>query len=155
MATHRDRKETKRERSIRIATKVLKQRTLLLAAALGIVAFVALACRLYYLQIIRHDELQEKAVAQQTRSSTVAASRGTIYDANGEPLAISATAETIFISPHEITEYECDKDLIAETLSEILGVDEEDIRRKEDKVESYYQVIRQKVEQEQADEVRE
>ena len=137
-----------------MATKILKSRTLVLAAVLGIVAFAALACRLYYLQIIRHDELQEKAVAQQTRSSTITASRGTIYDATGETLAVSATAETIFISPHEITETEGDKDLIAETLAEILHVDAEDIRAKEDKEESYYQVVKQKAEQEEADQVR-
>ena len=112
MPNQKDRRETSAKR----ATKVLKSRTLVLAAVLGVATFAALLCRLYYLQIVRHEELQEKAVAQQTRSSTISASRGTIYDANGETLAISATAETIFISPHEITENECDKDLIAQTL---------------------------------------
>ena len=121
MPNHRNRKET----SAKMATKVLKSRTIVLAAVLGVAAFAALLCRLYYLQIICHDELQEKAVAQQTRSSVITASRGTIYDANGETLAVSASAETIFISPHEITENKCDKDLIAKTLAEILNVDEE------------------------------
>ena len=63
MSNHRNRTEN----AAKMATKILKSRTLVLAAVLGIVAFAALACRLYYLQIIRHDELQEKAVAQQTR----------------------------------------------------------------------------------------
>ena len=151
MPNQKDRRETSAKR----ATKVLKSRTLVLAAVLGVATFAALLCRLYYLQIVRHEELQEKAVAQQTRSSTISASRGTIYDANGETLAISATAETIFISPHEITENECDKDLIAQTLGEILNVDAENIRKKEDKVESYYQVVKQKAEQDEADQVRE
>ena len=151
MSNHRDRKEN----AAKMATKILKSRTLVLAVVLGIATFAALACRLYYLQIIRHDDLQEKAVAQQTRSSTITASRGTIYDATGETLAVSATAETIFISPHEITETEGDKDLIAETLAEILHVDAEEIREKEDKEESYYQVVKQKAEQEEADQVRE
>ena len=137
-----------------MATKVLKSRTIVLAAVLGVAAFAALLCRLYYLQIICHDELQEKAVAQQTRSSVITASRGTIYDANGETLAVSASAETIFISPHEITENECDKDLIAKTLAEILNVDEEKLRQKEDKVASYYQVVKQRAEQEDADKIR-
>lgn len=147
--------QSRRENSAKRATKVLKSRTLVLAAVLGIAAFAALLCRLYYLQIVRHEELQEKAVAQQTRSSTITASRGTIYDANGEILAISASAETIFISPHEITENECDKDLIADKLSEILNVDRDSIRQKEEKVESYYQVVKQRAEQEDADQVRE
>ena len=148
-------RQTRKETSAKRATKVLRSRTLLLAAVLGIAAFAALFCRLYYLQIIRHEELQEKAVAQQTRSSTITASRGTIYDASGEILAISASAETIFISPHEIAEYECDKDLIADTLAEILGVDRDSVRKKEEKEESYYQVIKLRAEQEEADRVRE
>ena len=118
----------RKETSAKRATKVLKSRTLVLAVVLGIVTFVALFCRLYYLQIIQHEELQQKAVAQQTRSSTITANRGTIYDSNGEILAISATAETIFISPHEIAEYEQDKELIADRLSQILNVDREMIR---------------------------
>ena len=148
-------RQTKRDNSAKRAAKVLKSRTLVLAAVLGIATFAALFCRLYYLQIIRHEELQEKAVAQQTRSSTITASRGTIYDASGEILAISASAETIFISPHEITEYECDKDLIADRLSEILGVDRDSIRKKEEKVESYYQIVKKRAEQEDANKVRE
>ena len=150
MQNHRKRNET----SAKQATKTLRQRTLVLAVVLGIVTFAVLLGRLYYLQIIRHDELQEKAVAQQTRASTITASRGTIYDANGEILAISASAETIFISPHEINENECDKDLIAAKLAEILNVDEASIRKKEEKTESYYQVIKQRAEQEDADKVR-
>ncbi len=144
----------KKENSAKMATKVLKTRTLLLSVVLGIVTFVVLLCRLYYLQIIQHEALQEKAVAQQTRSSTITASRGTIYDATGETLAVSATAETIFISPHEITENECDKDLIATKLGEILNVDAEKIRKKEEKVESYYQEVKKKAEQDEADAVR-
>ena len=144
----------KKENSAKLATKVLKTRTLVLGAVLGLATFAVLLCRLYYLQIIQHEELQEKAVAQQTRSSTITASRGTIYDATGETLAVSATAETIFISPHEITENECDKDLIAEKLGEILNVDPEKIRKKEEKVESYYQEVKKKAEQEEADAVR-
>ena len=120
----------KKENSAKLATKVLKTRTLVLGAVWGLprLPFCCAGC---YLQIIQHEELQEKAVAQQTRSSTITASRGTIYDATGETLAVSATAETIFISPHEITENECDKDLIAEKLGEILNVDPEKIRKKE------------------------
>ena len=51
MPNQRDRRETSAKR----ATKVLKSRTLVLAAVLGIATFAALLCRLYYLQIIRHE----------------------------------------------------------------------------------------------------
>ena len=150
MSTNKDRTN----HAAKVASATLKRRTLYLAGLLGILGFSILLGRLYFLQIVKHDELQEKAVAQQTRASSINASRGTIFDANGEPLAISATAETIFISPHEIAENECDKDLIAAKLGEILGVDAASIRKKEDKEESYYQVIKQKAEQKEADAVR-
>ena len=66
---------------------------------------MALFWKLYDLQIRQHEDLQEQAVSQQTRSTVITASRGTIYDRNLTPLALSATAETVFISPKEIEEY--------------------------------------------------
>ena len=92
----------------RKANRVIRSRTLLLMGIFGIVTFTMLFVRLYTLQIGRHEELQQLAVKQQTRSTVVTASRGTIYDKNGNVLAISATAETVFVSPAEIAESEQD-----------------------------------------------
>ena len=89
----------------RRANQVIRRRTVLMMALLGVFTFVLLFWKLYDIQIRQHDELQEKAVAQQTRSTVVTASRGTIYDRNGLPLAISATAETVCVSPKDIVEY--------------------------------------------------
>lgn len=69
---------------------------------MGVVMFVLLFFRLFDLQITRHEELQGKAVNQQTRRTVVTANRGTIYDAGGNILAISSSAETIILSPLEI-----------------------------------------------------
>ena len=79
--------------------KTILGRTLVLALVCGIVAFSVLAARLYGLMIRDHAFYEEKAVRQQTRSTAVSASRGTIYDANGNIMAMSATAYTVFISP--------------------------------------------------------
>ena len=89
----------------RRANQVVRGRTVLMMVLLGIVTFLLLFWKLYDLQIRQHDTLQEKAVAQQTRSTVVTASRGTIYDRNGLPMAISATAEKVFVSPYEIKTY--------------------------------------------------
>lgn len=70
----------------RRANQVVRSRTVLMMAILGIATFVVLFWKLYDLQVRQHDDLQEKAVAQQTRSTVVTASRGTIYDCNGLPL---------------------------------------------------------------------
>ena len=89
----------------RRANQIIRSRTVLVMALLGVMTFVVLFFKLYDLQISQHDDLQAKAVDQQTRSAVVSASRGTIYDRNQHVLAISATAETVNISPKEIQEY--------------------------------------------------
>ena len=71
--------------------KIILGRTLFLAVVCGIVAFIVLGVKLYTIMIRDHDYYEELAVRQQTRSVTVSASRGTIYDANGHTLATRST----------------------------------------------------------------
>ena len=134
--------------------KKMLRRTLWLMLVCGIAAFLVLAARLFVLQILQHDELETAAVEQQTRESTVQANRGTIYDRNGNVLAMSASVDNVFISPNEIAEKEQDIELIARGLSVILDVDYEDIIEKSKDTESYYKTIKLKVEEEVANEVR-
>ena len=89
---------------VRRANQVIRGRTVWLMAIFGVATFLLLFWKLFDLQILRHEELESKAVSQQTRSSVVNADRGTIYDASGNILAISSTAETIFLSPKEIND---------------------------------------------------
>ena len=79
----------------RRANQVVRSRTVLMMAILGIATFVVLFWKLYDIQIRQHSVLQEKAIEQQTRSAVVNASRGTVYDRNLNTLAISATAEDV------------------------------------------------------------
>ena len=95
------RPKQRKSEAARRANQVIRNRTMLVMVLLGVIAFVVLFVRLFYLQINQHDEMQELAVNQQTRSAVISASRGTIYDRNGNTLAVSATAETIIISPKE------------------------------------------------------
>ena len=148
-----DRKRRKSD-AARKANQVIRSRTLLMMLLFGITTFVLLFIKLYDLQIIRHEDLQEKAVAQQTRSTVVTASRGTIYDRNGNPLAISATAETVFVSPAEIAESKEDTSQIAQGLSRILGVDADTILKKMQKTSSQYEVVKLRADQKLADQVR-
>ena len=55
----------------RRANQVIRIRTMLIMVLLGICTFLVLFGRLYILQILRHDELQAKAVDQQTRNSVI------------------------------------------------------------------------------------
>ena len=98
-------KSPRKSEAARRANQVIRSRTLLMMVLLGIVTFLLLFWKLYDLQINQHEKLQADAVKQQTSSSVVTASRGTIYDRSGSTLAISATAETVCVSPKDIVEY--------------------------------------------------
>lgn len=164
----------------RRANQVIRSRTVLVMAILGVITFVVLFWKLYDLQINQHEAMQTRAVNQQTRSAVVTASRGTIYDRNGNTLAVSATAETINISPKEIAEFVesqekaieeaatkaaekgesytapeiRDQAYIARGLSRILEKDQADIEKAMEDLGSMYYNVRKKVEQEVANEVR-
>ena len=140
--------------SARRANRIIQHRTLVLLALLGIGTFLLLFAQLYKLQIKQHDELKTLAVRQQTLRTTVEASRGTIYDKNGDILALSSTAENVCVSPLDVAKNEQDQDLIANGLGEILGVDPSGILDDMKDTASQYKVIKKKVEQETADKVR-
>ena len=145
----------RRPESARRANRIIQSRTLQLLGVFGVVTFVMLFTKLYHWQITEHEELQSIAVRQQTLRTTVDASRGTIYDRNGTILAMSASAETIFLSPKEILENEQDQELIANGLAEILDMDAEDILKKMEKTNSQYEELKKKADDELADRVRE
>ena len=134
--------------------RLMRRRTLELLILCGIVAFIVLIVQLGRIMIGEHDRYESAAVENQVRSTTVTATRGTIYDSNGVILAQSATVETIYISPHELIEYQEDKEAITTMLSDLLDVDYDWVLKKWDDVDSWYSTIRIKVEKELADKVR-
>ena len=69
---------------------------------LVVFCFVLMMGRLFYIQIIDGENLQNRALSQWTRSFTVTAKRGQIVDANGKVLAQSASAVTITASPGDV-----------------------------------------------------
>ena len=110
--------------------RIMMRRALFLMIVCGLVAFAALAVRLFFIQIVEHESYETAAVEQQLRQTTVPARRGTIYDRNLNVLAMSATVNNIYISPAEIEMCDEDPQPIASGLAEILGLDEEDIFEK-------------------------
>lgn len=164
----------------RRANQVIRGRTMLIMLLLGVATFTVLFWKLYDLQINRHDELKAEAVSQQTDSMVISASRGTVYDKNGEIMAISYSTETIYIDPRAIESFVesqetaieeaakkaaeegetytapevLDQAYIARGLSRILEVDEETILGYMEKTYSQYEVVKKKVDQDVADEVR-
>ncbi|MDR1132213.1 MAG: PASTA domain-containing protein [Oscillospiraceae bacterium] len=133
---------------------MMLRRALFLLIVCGIVAFLVLGLRLFKLQVLDHGFYETAAIENQIRKTTVTAARGTIYDTNMKILAMSASVDNIYISPAEIKLYEEDATLIAQGLSEILGVDYETILARAADTESWYQTIARKVEPEVSDQVR-
>ena len=97
--TERRPNPNRKDENIRRANRVIQTRSFVLMLVMGVGMFVLLFFQLFDLQIVRHEELQSKAVNQQTRRTVVTASRGTIYDRSGNIMAISASAETVILSP--------------------------------------------------------
>ena len=135
--------------------RTMLRRTLFLMAVCGILAFSVLAVRLYVLQIRDHEKYEELAISQQLRETGDSAARGTIYDRNMNVLAMSANVENVYLSPAEIEMYGEDPELIAKGLSDILGLDYEDVLKKTKNTGSWYVTVAKKLEKEEADKVRE
>ena len=135
-------------------SRQMLRRTLFLMAVFGIGAFLLLLARLYKLQIIDHEKYESMAIEQQLRSVPSSAMRGTIYDTNRNTLAVSASVDNVYLSPQEIEMYGEDRDLIARGLSEILGMDYDEIYEKSGQKGSWYVTVARKLEKEKADEIR-
>ncbi len=147
-------RKSRSEKAPSSPNRTMLRRTLFLMAVCGILAFAVLIGRLYILQVRDHDKYEELAISQQLRETGSSAERGTIYDCNMNILAMSANVDNIYLSPAEIEMYGEDRELIASELSEILGLEREDILKKTENTGSWYVTVARKVEKETADKVR-
>lgn len=77
--------------------------------------------RIAFLQIIDGAHLKTLATSQQTLTETISAKRGSIYDVNGQTLAMSYETDKIYIDPTSIKSE--NKETVARGVSEILGLD--------------------------------
>src|SRR5579863_3523075 len=91
---------------------------------------VAIAARLFWLQIIRHNDYVERADKQQQRTFEVAPRRGILYDRNMHELAMTVQVESIYAVPSEIDNQ---KDA-ARVLAAIVHKDPEDRLSREDQI---------------------
>jgi len=152
------------------ANRTILGRTFFLMILCGVVLFIPLIATLYNLMIVEHDKYEEMAIQNQTRSTTLTAARGAIYDRNMNVMASSATVETIFLDPNAIAraaknaeerrlagkEYNpnANVDFIARGLAELLDVEPEFVREQAADTQYYYKVIKRKVPEETAQHVR-
>ncbi len=173
-------KARRKPNSARLAKLVIQRRTLALLLVFGVAAFLALFAKAYDLTITQHNQLQDGASSQQMRSTVISASRGSILDRNGVTLAVSASADNVFLDPRAIDKYagELDKkraqmmvdglkegeklpmsgqeykDLLAVHLAEILDITEEKVRSEMAKTQYAYAVLKKRVEKDISDQIR-
>ena len=100
----------------------LKRARFLLICTLFLVWAVAIAGRLFWLQIVRHQDFVERAAKQQQRTFEVAPRRGVLYDRNLRELAMTILVPSIYADPTQIA----DKQATAHTLASLVHTDPED-----------------------------
>ncbi|HEV7489172.1 MAG TPA: penicillin-binding protein 2 [Rhodanobacteraceae bacterium] len=86
----------------------------------------ALVVRAVDLQVVRKDFYQEQGDQRFLRDIPIPVSRGTIFDRNGEPLAVSTPVESIWANPTDVLG---NADRLPE-LAKALGLDEDDLKQK-------------------------
>src|SRR5690349_16136477 len=89
-------------------------------------AFALLAGRSVYLQAVRTDFLQEKGEARYARVLEIPATRGTIFDRNGEALAVSTPVKSVWAIPADARLTEAQR----RKLAVLLGVEQAELKRK-------------------------
>ena len=113
-------------------------RRLLIVSALALLWMTAVFGRLSYLQLFRHSEYLARAQRQQQRTIEITPKRGTIYDRNMRPLAMSISVDSAFAVPAEIA----DENLAARLLSGVVNVPQEALEARFESSKSFVWISR-------------
>lgn len=150
---YKRRKRARKKQSV--SETYIRKGILYLMALLGVAAFAVVGAQLVKLMLIDHAYFEAKAINNQTRSTSITATRGTIYDRNMDVLAASASVENIFLDPLELSQNKVDIDLLARNLSSILGVSEDFVRKQATDTNMRYKMLKRRQEKDVCDKVRE
>ena len=144
-------KNNSKKRAEKGPAQRLRQRTAILILLILVLGFGAAVLRLTYLTTVQSSELQESAVDLQLADTTVSAKRGTIYDANGNVLAESASVWQGVMSP---VNFKNDKQrqAAAKGLSEIFDLEYNDVLD-DTKQQSHYVVVKRRIESDEREKV--
>nr|WP_294039222.1 penicillin-binding transpeptidase domain-containing protein [uncultured Ruminococcus sp.] len=144
-------KNNSKKRAEKGPAQRLRQRTAILILLILVLGFGAAVLRLTYLTTVQSSELQESAVDLQLADTTVSAKRGTIYDANGNVLAESASVWQVVMSP---VNFKNDKQrqAAAKGLSEIFDLEYNDVLD-DTKQQSHYVVVKRRIESDEREKV--
>jgi len=107
------------------SSKAIRSR-LVLAGAVFLMMFLAVGLRAFQLQIIQGEKLKRLGERQRLQEWTVLPKRGSILDRNGEPLAISLEAQSVYVRPRRLK----DPERAAAQLAKALGMRQKQLRRR-------------------------
>ena len=130
------------------------RRILLVSAVLGVLAFVPVAVRLYILMVKDYDYYSSLALRNQTRTTTVSAGRGDIFDRNMNLLATSVSVENVYLDPHELKQSKADIQAVSQVLGDILEEDPAWIARQAADIKKRYKQVGKCVDEETAGKIR-
>ena len=157
------------------SNRSLFRRTIFLMVTLGIGMFLPLIAQLYKLQIVEQEDWEKRAANQQTKTVSVAANRGTIYDREGRAMAMSATVYKLILSPmgvygsiskddytkdgkldetaYEKALYDLRKTIV-DGIVGLFGYDEDLLWKRIERIGSGYEVLYSELEEEDAEKAR-
>jgi len=111
---------------------------------------LALCAQLFNLQVVRAQELQQRAQRQWTSEAVIAPRRGSILDRSGVPLAVSATSYTACITPRQVR----DAGAFARVIAPVLDLDEDDIVKKASDTSRGSVILKRRLSRESAQELK-
>lgn len=111
--------------------------------------FAVVAGRLVWIQAVAADGLAEKAFNQRLKDVELAPRRGTVYDREGEPLAVTVEAKTVYVAPNQVE----DKEAVAVALAQALGGDVNAYRKRLSR-DSGFEYVARKVDVDRAAELK-
>ena len=118
----------------------------LIFAVVILVLFFVVIGRFYYLQVVKHADRMDK-IENSVEFSVVRGKRGTIYDRNGNPLAMSEVKVSIAVDPAGIV----NKEFLADIISENLGMSKNEVveilrkNKKKNGRSNHYEVLKNDV----------
>lgn len=175
------RQDSRPRRSAGKNNRSLFRRTIFLMVCLGVVLFIPMVVQLWKLQIVQHDYWESRAANQQFMEVSVNSGRGTIYDSQGQVLAMSATVYDLILSPADLVRnvnnlarnssklqdesgepdeakvqqlLEDTRQDVAQFLAQLLDQDVDTFLTKLERTDSYYERLARNLEEEDAEKVR-
>ena len=132
--------------SLTLSNSITTKRRLMFVLLGFSIIVSSLIIRVGWLQVVQGTELSLRARENQTRDVKINPQRGIIYDRNENQLAVSVSVETVIANPNEIRPNKKVKPAeIAQTLSEILQIDQNDILKKITR-RSFSEIIKRRIE---------